>query len=480
MIGRLPLCLLISCGLDEGTSQGTPGKTPTDSPPTEPTVPPAAEGCAVSLDTEPFGPQLGALQPLDVDDVDVFELRGDVQYGRLGHAILVPGDVDADGFDDLVVGSAFLNEVYVVYGNQISSGEIGDLSGTVLTGAPGQFGYALASAGDANGDGSADFWVGAVDSTGLGSASLISGGPPAGAGSVADHVIATIRDDAVGGGGGRVSEVGDMTGDGILDIALGSDYYADGAGAVRVFAGPFAGELTTADAHVEMVGVQPMDALWHAEAAGDLDGDGADDLLVVAAGAGNGNGAIYVLLGPLTAGEDVLSTAHARIEGADGELLGHGITSLGDIDGDGLDDFAIGAPYADQRAGRVYVFTHLPTGVVDVSTADILLRGESPSGRFGYTVACAGILNIGAKFEFIDPGSRGGAVYTLSSLQERGDQQMLDGNWLRKFTAARAGDQLGRIGAAGNLLGDGSGELVMAASHARGDSGAVYVVAGTL
>jgi hypothetical protein len=88
--------------------------------------------------------------------------------------------------------------------------------------------------------------------------------------------------------------------------------------------------------------------------AGDVDGDGLDDLLVAATDASVGtsrNGEVYLVLGSVTPAGASLSTAAWDAYGESGsDHLGSGLTGAGDVDGDGLDDFLLGA-YANDAAG---------------------------------------------------------------------------------------------------------------------------------
>ena len=161
----------------------------------------------------------------------------------------------------------------------------------------------------------------------------------------------------------------DVNEDGTVDVVVGA--YRDGtmgeeAGAIHVYYGASWGSvLTPADADLSMYGASAGDRFGHVLASpGDLDSDGTDDLLAGALFASptlSNQGGAYLLLSPDVAsgvGSDVAWQAYGdAASDLFGDALGFG---RGDIDGDGHDDFAVGAQGSDVSAGgnegRVYVW----------------------------------------------------------------------------------------------------------------------------
>ncbi len=130
--------------------------------------------------------------------------------------------------------------------------------------------------------------------------------------------------------------------------------------------------------------------------AGDVDGDGHADLLVGASEAGEGtmNGAAYLLLGPVTASMS-LADAPTRLRGNDGSLAGSSLAGLGDMNGDELDDFAVGA-YLDGNgsnydSGAVYIWYggQLPADE-NLSMGEGQLSCDPDQDHAGRSVAAAG------------------------------------------------------------------------------------------
>ena len=192
-------------------------------------------------------------------------------------------------------------------------------------------------------------------------------------------------------------------------------------------------DLTRADAR--LIGERPQDyAGFSVSDAGDVDGDGHDDVLVGAPLNGEGGpdaGAAYLLLGPMT-GRLELSSADAKLVGERaGERAGESVSSAGDVNGDGLADMIVGAAYKlwdsapnretpRNRPGGAYVVLGPVSGHVDLSTASAELMGAHRTGAgAGHAVSGVGDedgdgfddIVIGAWYagDFVE-----GAAYVLS------------------------------------------------------------------
>ena len=199
-----------------------------------------------------------------------------------------------------------------------------------------------------------------------------------------------------------VSVLPDVSGDGLPDLAIGSPEH-DGVGAdsgrLDLVWGPVAsgGSLTGADASV--LGAAAGDHLGYRVAAGDLDGDDAADLVVASwkrdLGAASDAGAVSVLYGPVT-GHRVPDAAVVSVQGAaSGDRLGSEL-AVTDLDGDGFADLAIASQYHDgfvNNAGAVFLFSGPVTTSRSAGEADALRYGEAASDNAGTALSDAGDLN---------------------------------------------------------------------------------------
>ena len=290
------------------------------------------------------------------------------------------------------------------------------LAAATLSGlqADGYLGADLVGVGDVTGDGVDDLAVAATGFDGGGEASgavWVFAGPLAPGDALdTDDAWARLSGNSSGDAAGReLAGLGDFDGDGVDDFVIGaptgsdvstragSAYLVSGA---DLAAGP--GDSALSSAAYAWHGPTAFDFIGSGVgAAGDVDGDGLADLLVGATGVlAAGRGAVYLVLGEagLSPGGEATLTAvaDAALLGAyDSGSVGDTMGGLGDIDGDGLDDFAVGSPLASpggaQYAGEAYLFVGLPSGSGALpDLADLVLRGPDANDRLGAAVQAGG------------------------------------------------------------------------------------------
>lgn len=264
--------------------------------------------------------------------------------GLFGHIALAVPDLDGDGAADVVISAP----------NAVVDGEVRGLieayalDGRRLWRALGRpydgFGWHLARAGDRDGDGVEDLWAGAPSNPAAAHVYLVSGAT----GAVVRTITSPRADDQFGW---YLTPVDDLDGDGVADLAIGAPTAAiDGIrrGAVLLVSGATGAPLR------EIVGERAgAEHGIMVAAVDDLDGDGVGEVAIGAPADASaetpGHGEVVIASGATGA-------AIRRLGGGEaGELYGRMIARLDDLDGDGVRDLAIGAPWWHDRDGRVEI-----------------------------------------------------------------------------------------------------------------------------
>jgi len=237
-------------------------------------------------------------------------------------------------------------------------------------------GAAVSAAGDTDGDGIDDLVIGAP---GMGGGAVYLVRPPVNGGLELIDAPATFTSSAGTAQVGPGAGVGDLDGDGLAEVSVGEAYFGSG-GRTVVFAGPQSGVLDLGDADVELLG-GPGAALGVPAPGGDLNGDGAADLLIGA----TGSAAVYALTGPVTASAGIDDVAH-RIAGVGntGEIL----LGVGDTDGDGLDDLLMTA--SNGGTGGLGWLLLGPATATTVTDAEATLETTSSGAGLGTSAAALG------------------------------------------------------------------------------------------
>lgn len=302
-----------------------------------------------------------------------------------GCSVASAGDFNGDGFADVIVGASGSysrfdgGRAYVYFGGPAAD-SVADLVLSARYFLDG-FGGSVASAGDVNGDGFSDVIVGANSGPGgqvVGAAYIFFGGP--GADNIPDVTFIGPA-TGVGAFGACVSSGGDLNGDGFADVVVGSE------GRAYVFYGGAAVD-TTADVTLVGNGEGDRFGLQIAP-AGDVNGDRFGDLLVGApfdASRGLLAGRAYVYNGgpSLETTPTLILSGVAPFD-----LFGTAVASAGDVNGDGFTDVMIGASHSQiggggPGAGRAYIY--LGSACID-SIAEMTLSGDPAGWYFGISVA---------------------------------------------------------------------------------------------
>lgn len=323
-------------------------------------------------------------------------IQGTQSGERLGHAVRHLGDVNSDGYADLVIGAPLFDDGFVDAGRAVvllGRPMVGPttLSAHVAawsasggeTGA--RFGWALAGTRDVNDDGFTDLVVGAPGSDRGGAndggavyvwygkapgAPATSGPTGFGASGTPANAGWTFASDQEGEQlGHAVDFVGDLDGDGFSELAAGAPYHrgpAHNAGRVALWYGSRVG-FSKAGPDAVLVGTQLEEKFGMSVASGgDVNADGIADLLIGApfhdTGVGGNEGAVYLWYG--RRGNRLIATNSRPADwiGVEPTLVGLGsvVTGGADLDADGLGDVIAGAPSHQDGRGTVLVFSVNP------------------------------------------------------------------------------------------------------------------------
>ena len=319
-----------------------------------------------------------------------------------GYSVSDAGDVNGDGYGDVIAGAYMYNNVeydegrvYIFHG---SATGISDTPALTLESnqANAKFGNAVSSAGDVNNDGYDDIIVGAYlfDNGQLNEGrAYIYLGSTTGINPLSAITVESNQDDA--NFGVSVSDAGDINGDGYDDVIVGSDLFDNGQvneGRVFVFNGTSGGINTVASATLEN-NHELSEFGFSISAAGDINNDGYDDIIVGSykydAGIGSDAGRAYIYKG--SAGGIITTASSLTGIGSFNSYFGYSVSGAGDLNNDGYDDVIVGEPQGDYLAadgGHALIFHGSPTGVI--TTPVTSLYGDEYFGKFGYSVSAAG------------------------------------------------------------------------------------------
>jgi hypothetical protein len=394
-----------------------------------------------------------------------------------GFSVASAGDVNGDGFGDVIVGAWLFDNVETDEGRAFVY--LGSASGLSTAAAwtaesnqaGAQFGWSVASAGDVNGDGYGDVIVGAYlfdnGETDEGRAFVYLGaasGPSTAAAWTAES------NQANASFGSPVASAGDVNGDGYGDVIVGATNFDNGEadeGRAFVYLGSASGLSTAAAWTAES---NQMGARFGSSvaSAGDVNGDGYGDVIVGADRFDNGEegeGRAFVYLG--TAAGLSAAAAWTAESNQAGARFGSSVASAGDVNGDGSGDVIVGAQNFDNGEtdeGRAFVYLGSDTGLA--TAAAWTAESNQAGAAFGNSVASAGDVNgdgfgdviVGAWFFDNGQLSEGRAFVYLGSASGLSTASA----WTAESNQS---DALfgGSVASAGDVNGDGYGDVIVGA-----------------
>ncbi|MCI0589700.1 MAG: integrin alpha [Planctomycetes bacterium] len=297
----------------------------------------------------------------------------------------------------------------------------------------------------------------------------------AGRGAAQGYVLHDFPGSAAGDEfGWSVAGAGDVNSDGFADVVVGAKFADPGglsvAGEARVYSGATGGILHSfpGTAAGNLFG-------WSVAAAGDVDGDGASDVIVGAPSAVSGAGHARVFSGASGA---ILHTFSGSFSGPIGDALGYSVAGVGDVNGDGKSDLLVGAPQAAFPGLVGYAKVYSGASGATLYT----FVGTTTNDFFGFSVAAArdvnadGVPDLLVGGPFADPPD----PFFPGTLLNAGQAKVFSGatgGLLLTFDGSNADDKLGsRVAGAGDVNGDGFADVAVRTSVAG--AGQVKVFAG--
>jgi hypothetical protein len=368
-------------------------------------------------------------------------------------------DVNGDGFADVVIGAPNVNsltglvEVYLGSANGLST------NFTTLKGGSGafpEFGSSVASAGDVNGDGFGDVIIGSPSQTAA-AAYLYLG---------SENGLAAMPTTINGGlfFGQSVSGAGDVNGDGYADVLISGTSGGRSPLVANLYLGSASG-LSVPPMAISNGGLDSMGS------AGDLNGDGYADIVLGNFDANNANGEVSVYLGGPQGPASPVTIPGPVMYGA----FGYSVAAA-DVNGDGYADLAVGAPgetstfsvYLGSAAGVKMMPSTFPdplhmSGTISYPTDPdfgACVRGAGDVNGDGYGDVVVGASGVGVAYVYL--GGPGGLAATPAQLRVAGSSQ---------FGLSLSG--------AGDVNGDGFGDLLVGAPSTSLGMGTAYLYFGT-
>lgn len=412
--------------------------------------------------------------PRSISTIPTYQNDGTTANGHRGKRVSSAGDVNGDGYVDVLVsapdeGSGGMVHVFHGSPGGLSATPNLSISGSAVGAAP-QFGLSLCTAGDVNGDGYSDVIIGAPLSGG--GKALIFHGSPGGL----SAVPALTLTQPLSQFGYSVSTAGDINSDGYSDVVVGSN----GAGAT-VHLGTAAGIAPAL--HASLTGANTGRCV---STAGDVNGDGYSDIIIA-----QNSGAFAQVFHGAQTGLITLPAVTIPVINSSGLGVSHftdiQVCALNDVNGDGFDDVAIGAPYWEDNAAQVdegLVSVFYGSALGTMTSGNSIIQRNQAGGAFGASICGAGDPNGDGYADLV----AGIPNYVLGQVEEGGVLIFNGRNGPINpgaILVVQGNQDYAHLGASvagvGDIDGDGYSDVVMGAPDRDGlntDQGGFFVSYG--
>jgi hypothetical protein len=459
-----------------------------------------------------------------------FAINGAGGNDKAGAAVNTAGDVDGDGYDDIIMAAPYASydsghrgggsgEVYVVYGgpslSTISLSSITQSQGFLIHGATAgaALGSSVSSAGDFNKDGKVDLMVSSITADGTAGVTYIIYGNHTRRIDLDLYSFSNLLGVTIHGGNGgdnsgwSINKAGDVNGDGFDDVVIGAPYVSTTSGqSYLIYGNKSMSDISLCCTlilkfPVPLISVGGTEYLGGSVAGADINADGYSDL-IVGSKAGSGTaGAVNIVWGKSTFNSLNLNSApipsqQLLIRGASsGDNAGFSVNCAGDVNGDGFNDIILGAPGVSASAGAAYVVFGKANYTSTIylsslpSSQGFSMTGTNPNDKHGYCVSGAGDLNndgfadmiIGAPYASPSGKTSAGLVYVIFGRASLSNIVLPTIRSIQGFViyGAAAGHNLGiSLSNAGDVNKDSYDDIIIGASGANSNAGAAYVVYG--
>ncbi|MCX8019315.1 MAG: FG-GAP-like repeat-containing protein [Chitinophagaceae bacterium] len=439
-----------------------------------------------------------AVFPVTIDPLNTTPsaiIEGNQNDAGLGVSVSSAGDVNGDGYSDIIVGAYQYDNgntdegaAFIFQGSSsgINTSPAAQLE---VNQDNAWFGASVSLAGDINGDGYGDVIVGAPQydngNTDEGAAFLFHGSATG-----INTSYSTLLDGNQDGANlGPVSTAGDVNGDGYSDVIVGVPYFDNGnlnEGQVRVYHGSSSGLNSTPTTILES-NQDGAEMGWDVSAAGDVNGDGFSDIIIGIPKFDNGqnNEGICQIYHGSNTGLNSTPATTLEMNQSDADF-GFSVSTAGDVNGDGYSDIVVGAPLydngqTDEGTAFVYHGSFSGTNATPSSTLDM----NQTDSRFGHAVSVAGDLNadgysdiiVGAEY-YENPEPNEGAFFIYT-----GSSGGITNNPAVSVESNASNTFLGfAVASAGDVNGDGMSDVVVGGdgfTNGQTDEGAAFVYHGT-